>query len=116
MSVRTVLVRNSCSRRPIHLYYSARSNSYDSHSRRRHLKRGALVYDPFLGSGTTLAAAELAERVCLGIEAWASQRPDYFCARDRSFRSPLTGRVSPKNARPFQRVPVTATAIALSEG
>lgn len=28
----------------------------------------ALVYDPFLGSGTTLAAAELTERVCYGIE------------------------------------------------
>jgi len=26
------------------------------------------------------------------------------------------GRVSPKNARPFHRVPVTATAMALSEG
>ncbi len=33
-----------------------------------HLKRGQLVYDPFLGSGTTMAAAELTERVCLGIE------------------------------------------------
>jgi len=33
-----------------------------------HTKHGALVYDPFLGSGTTLAAAELTERVCLGIE------------------------------------------------
>jgi DNA modification methylase len=33
-----------------------------------HLRRGALVYDPFLGSGTTLAAAELTERVCYGIE------------------------------------------------
>ena len=33
-----------------------------------HLKRGALVYDPFLGSGTTLAAAELTERSCVGIE------------------------------------------------
>jgi len=33
-----------------------------------HLKRGELVFDPFLGSGTTLAAAELTERVCLGIE------------------------------------------------
>jgi DNA modification methylase len=33
-----------------------------------HIKRGALVYEPFLGSGTTLAAAELTERVCLGIE------------------------------------------------
>jgi DNA modification methylase len=33
-----------------------------------HLRRGELVYDPFLGSGTTLAAAELTERVCMGIE------------------------------------------------
>jgi DNA modification methylase len=27
-----------------------------------------LVYDPFLGSGTTLAAAERTERVCCGME------------------------------------------------
>jgi DNA modification methylase len=33
-----------------------------------HLKRGEAVFDPFLGSGTTLAAAELTERVCLGLE------------------------------------------------
>src|SRR5260370_4851351 len=33
-----------------------------------HLRRGELVYDPFLGSGTTVAAAELTERVCYGIE------------------------------------------------
>jgi len=33
-----------------------------------HTKRGELVYDPFLGSGTTLAAAEVTERVCLGLE------------------------------------------------
>jgi DNA methylase len=33
-----------------------------------HLRRGELVYDPFLGSGTTLAAAELNERACYGIE------------------------------------------------
>ena len=30
-----------------------------------HTRRGELVYDPFLGSGTTLAAAELTERFCL---------------------------------------------------
>ena len=30
--------------------------------------RGELVYEPFLGSGTTLAAAELTERVCCGME------------------------------------------------
>jgi DNA modification methylase len=33
-----------------------------------HTKRGELVYDPFLGSGTTLAAAELTQRVCFGLE------------------------------------------------
>jgi hypothetical protein len=33
-----------------------------------HTKRGELVYEPFLGGGTTLAAAELSERVCVGIE------------------------------------------------
>src|ERR1035441_976361 len=33
-----------------------------------HLKRGELVYDPFLGSGTKLAAAEHPERVCCGLE------------------------------------------------
>jgi len=33
-----------------------------------HTKRGEAVYDPFLGSGTTLAAAEITERVCWGIE------------------------------------------------
>jgi DNA modification methylase len=33
-----------------------------------HLRRGELVYEPFLGSGTTLAAAELTERVCYGLE------------------------------------------------
>jgi DNA modification methylase len=33
-----------------------------------HTKRGELVYDPFLGSGTTLVAAALTERVCCGLE------------------------------------------------
>jgi DNA modification methylase len=30
--------------------------------------RGEIVYDPFLGSGTALVAAELTERVCYGLE------------------------------------------------
>lgn len=33
-----------------------------------HLRRDELVYDPFLGSGTTLAAAALTGRVCYGLE------------------------------------------------
>jgi DNA modification methylase len=33
-----------------------------------HTQRGELVYEPFLGSGTTLAAAAMAERVCYGME------------------------------------------------
>jgi DNA modification methylase len=33
-----------------------------------HTERGAIVYDPFLGSGSTLAAAEDAGRICYGLE------------------------------------------------
>jgi DNA modification methylase len=33
-----------------------------------HTRRGELVYDPFLGSGTTLIAAELSGRECYGLE------------------------------------------------
>jgi len=33
-----------------------------------HTHRGEVVYDPFLGSGTTLAACELTERICCGLE------------------------------------------------
>jgi DNA modification methylase len=33
-----------------------------------HTKRGAVVYDPFLGSGTSMMAAEVTERVCFGID------------------------------------------------
>jgi DNA modification methylase len=33
-----------------------------------HTRVGELVYEPFLGSGTTLAAAEATQRVCYGVE------------------------------------------------
>jgi DNA modification methylase len=33
-----------------------------------HTERGEAVYDPFLGSGTTLRSAELTTRICYGIE------------------------------------------------
>ena len=35
---------------------------------RNHGERGDIVYDPFLGSGTTVIAAEQEGRVCYGIE------------------------------------------------
>jgi DNA modification methylase len=42
-----------------------------------HTTRGEIVYEPFLGSGTTLAAATLVERVCCGTElvrnTWTSR-------------------------------------------
>jgi DNA modification methylase len=33
-----------------------------------HTERGDVVYDPFLGSGSTLIAAEQTERVCHGLD------------------------------------------------
>jgi DNA modification methylase len=33
-----------------------------------HLERGDAIYDPFLGSGTTMIAAELTGRVCYGLD------------------------------------------------
>jgi DNA modification methylase len=36
-----------------------------------HTERGAVVYDPFLGSGTTLIAAEDTGRICYGLEIQA---------------------------------------------
>jgi DNA modification methylase len=36
-----------------------------------HTERGAVVYDPFLGSGTTLVAAEDTGRICYGLEIQA---------------------------------------------
>ena len=33
-----------------------------------HTERGQTVYDPFLGSGTTLIAADMTDRICYGLE------------------------------------------------
>jgi DNA modification methylase len=49
-----------------------------------HTKRGAVVYDPFLGSGTTLIATELTGRVCYGIEL-DPKYIDVICQRFTDF-------------------------------
>src|SRR5262249_24837725 len=66
-----------------------------------HLRRGELVYDPFLGSGTTLAAAELTERVCFGIEL----DPKYVDVVALRFQS-LTGKKATldEDGRTFDQV------------
>jgi DNA modification methylase len=52
-----------------------------------HTERGEAIYDPFLGSGTTLVAAELNERVCGGLEIDAKYVDVIVCRWQR-----LTGR------------------------
>src|SRR5258707_7390863 len=66
-----------------------------------HTQRGELVYDPFLGSGTTLMAAELTERVCYGIEL----DPKYCDVIVRRWEE-FTGRQATLEAdgRAFERV------------
>jgi DNA modification methylase len=49
-----------------------------------HTKRGGAVYDPFLGSGTTLIAAEMTGRVCYGIEI-DPRYCDVICQRFMDF-------------------------------
>ena len=49
-----------------------------------HTKRGEAVYDPFLGSGTTLIAAELTGRTCYGIDL-DPKYVDVICQRYINF-------------------------------
>jgi DNA modification methylase len=49
-----------------------------------HTRRGEAVYDPFLGSGTTLIAAEMTERVCYGVEL-DPKFVDVICQRFMTF-------------------------------
>jgi DNA modification methylase len=49
-----------------------------------HTKRGEPVYDPFLGSGTTLIAAEMTARSCFGIEL-DPKYVDVICKRWQDF-------------------------------
>ncbi len=66
-----------------------------------HTQRGELVYEPFLGSGTTLAAAELTERVCCGMEL----DPKYVDVVIKRWQE-LTGKqaVLDENGRSFEDI------------
>jgi len=54
-----------------------------------HTERGEAIYDPFLGSGTSLIAAELTERVCCGLEIDAQYVDVILCRWQQ-----LTGRLA----------------------
>jgi DNA modification methylase len=57
-----------------------------------HTQRGGVVNDPFLGSGTTLIAAELTGRACYGIEL-DPKYVDVICQRFQYFTGqPATSR------------------------
>jgi DNA modification methylase len=74
-----------------------------------HLKRGAVVYDPFLGSGTTLIAAELTGRVCYGMEI-DPKYVDVICERWQTFtggRAALEG-----DGRTFEQIRAERLAVA----
>src|SRR3954463_11469387 len=66
-----------------------------------HTERGGLVYDPFLGSGSTLVAAEDTGRVCYGLEL----SPAYVDVIVQRWQK-LTGRkaVLEENGRSFEEM------------
>jgi DNA modification methylase len=64
-----------------------------------HSQWGEMVYDPFLGSGTTLVAAELTERTCCGLEL----DPKYVDVIVERWQE-LTGKQATLNGETFQEV------------
>jgi DNA modification methylase len=74
-----------------------------------HTKRGEFVYEPFLGSGTTLAAAELTDRVCCALEL----DPKYVDVAILRWQS-LTGKPAMLEAdgRTFEQVKTDRTGVA----
>ena len=74
-----------------------------------HTKRGAVVYDPFLGSGTTLIAAEMTGRACCGIEL-DPKYVDVICQRWQDFtgqRAVLEG-----DGRAFEEIKAERLGVA----
>lgn len=72
-----------------------------------HTRPGQLVYDPFLGSGTTLAAAEVTGRVCLGVEI----DPRYVDVAIQRWEA-LTGKAATLKGRTFDEVRAERTGRA----
>jgi DNA modification methylase len=72
-----------------------------------HTERGDLVYDPFLGSGTTLIAAALLERVCYGVDI----DPRYVDVSVRRWQQ-ITGRQATlaDDGRTFEQIESTRKA------
>ena len=68
---------------------------------------GQIVYDPFLGSGTTMIAAESVERICFGLEI----EPRYVDVIVRRWQS-FTGKsaVHPASGRSFDELAAERTA------
>jgi hypothetical protein len=78
-----------------------------------HTKRGEVVYDAFLGSGTTLAAAETTGRVCYGLEI----DPKYTDVIIKRWQS-LTGKqaILEGDGRSFDEVAAQRAGAAASGG
>jgi DNA modification methylase len=72
-----------------------------------HTKRGGVVYDPFLGSGTTLIAAELTERACYGVEL-DPKYADVIIQRWQNF----TGQAAMLGSRTFAEVKAERLGVA----
>jgi hypothetical protein len=55
-----------------------------------HTERGEAIYDPFLGSGSSLIAAELTERICCGLEIEATYVDIIVCRWQQLTGKPAT--------------------------
>ena len=74
-----------------------------------HTKRGDAIYDPFLGSGTTVMAAELTERRCFGLDI-DSRYVDVAVIRWQDFTG--TNAILEGDGRTFEQVKTERLGVA----